>query len=113
MKVNRLVCIILSSVVPQLPAQQSEADRELLANLRTEADKGDAERQWELGNAFLLGDLGAAKDAVEAVKWYRKATEQNLAEAQSMLGSCYAEGEGVAKDHREAVKWNPCPARMI
>ena len=46
-----------------------------------------------------------AKDEVEAVKWYRKAAEQNYAEAQYNLGVCYAHGEGVAKDEVEAVKW--------
>ena len=45
-----------------------------------------------------------AKDQVEAVKWYRKAAEQNVAVAQSNLGVCY-NGEGVAKDQVEAVKW--------
>jgi uncharacterized protein len=39
------------------------------------------------------------------VKWYRKAAEQNYAEAQCNLGFCYAKGEGVAKDYVEAVKW--------
>ena len=48
---------------------------------------------------------GVAKDQVEAVKWYRKAAEQNHAAAQNNLGFCYAKGEGVAKDQVEAVKW--------
>jgi len=42
---------------------------------------------------------------VEAVKWYRKAAEQNDAEAQFNLGNCYANGDGVAKDEVEAVNW--------
>ena len=46
-----------------------------------------------------------AKDYPEAVKWYRKAAEQNNAPAQCGLGVCYAEGQGVAKDYPEAVKW--------
>ena len=46
-----------------------------------------------------------AKDQVEAVKWYRKAAEQNFAKAQHNLGICYEQGEGVAKDQVEAVKW--------
>jgi TPR repeat protein len=39
------------------------------------------------------------------VKWYRKAAEQGLADAQHALGVCYANGLGVAKDEAEAVKW--------
>jgi TPR repeat protein len=46
-----------------------------------------------------------AKDVVEAVKWYRKAAEQDCAEAQSSLGACYATGQGVERDDAEAVKW--------
>jgi S1-C subfamily serine protease len=42
---------------------------------------------------------------VEAVKWYRKAAEQNYAPAQFMLGLCYAQGRGVAKDYVESYKW--------
>ena len=36
------------------------------------------------------------KDHAEAVKWYRKAAEQNLAVAQYNLGVCY-DGRGVAR----------------
>ena len=45
------------------------------------------------------------KDYEEAVKWYRKAAEQNYADAQVNLGVCYMEGQGVGKDYVEAVKW--------
>jgi TPR repeat protein len=46
-----------------------------------------------------------AKNEAEAVKWFRKAAEQNYALAQGSLGLCYASGQGVAKDQVEAVKW--------
>ena len=39
------------------------------------------------------------------MKWYRKAAEQGLAEAQYNLGQVYTKGDGVAKDMIEAVKW--------
>jgi S1-C subfamily serine protease len=42
---------------------------------------------------------------VEAVKWYRKAAEQNDAPAQYLLGRSYAEGQGVPKDYVEAYRW--------
>jgi TPR repeat protein len=108
MKANRFgwfLLFLLASAVFQLPAQQSEADRKLLADIRAKAEKGDAQSQAELGSAFLLGILGVAKDEAEGVKWFRKAAEQNHALAQHNLGVCYAFGEGVAKDYVEAVKW--------
>ncbi len=42
---------------------------------------------------------------MEAVKWFRRAAEQNLAQAQYNLGVCYRDGDGVAKDEAEVVKW--------
>ena len=96
---------LLGSAVFRLLAQQSEADRKLLADIRTKAEKGDAQSQFELGNAFYIGSLGVAKDQVEAAKWYRRAAEQDLPEAQHNLGVSYADGQGVAKDEAEAVKW--------
>ena len=42
---------------------------------------------------------------VEAVKWYRKAAEQNMPEAQFNLGGCYKRGEGVATNFIIAVEW--------
>src|SRR6266853_1450322 len=108
MKANRLVLTVLLLVtadVFQLPAQQNEADRKVLAEIRAGADKGDAKAQYELGRAFFSGTLGVAKDEAEAVKWFRKAAEQNVADAQFSLGVCYANGRGVTKDDAEAVKW--------
>ena len=48
---------------------------------------------------------GVAQNYAEAVKWYSKAANQGVAEAQSKLGYCYYEGIGVAKNYEEAVKW--------
>ena len=45
------------------------------------------------------------KNEAEAVKWYRKAAEQGIANAQFRLGVCYEDGMGVVKDEAEAMKW--------
>ena len=108
MKANRFlftVLFLLSAAVFRLPAQQNEADRKMLAEIRAGADKGDAKAQYELGRAFFSGTLGVAKDEAEAVKWFRKAAEQNVADAQYNLGVCYANGQGVTEDDAESVKW--------
>jgi len=75
-----------------------------LADVRAKAEAGDAQAQYSLGYAYRFGD-DVAKDAVEAVKWYRKAAEQGHAQAQFNLGTSYYFGNGVAKDLVEAVKW--------
>src|SRR4029453_4247327 len=108
MKTNQLlftVLLLVTAAVFQLRAQQNEADRKLLPEIRAGADKGDAKAQYELGRAFFSGALGVAKDEAEAVKWFRKAAEQNVADAQFSLGVCYANGRGVTKDDAESVKW--------
>ena len=48
--------------------------------------------------AFSLGKFGVATNYAEAVKWYRKAAEQNHAEAQYNLGWIYYEGKGVSDE---------------
>ena len=71
-----------------LHAQQSEADRQALAQLRAQAERGDAQAQFELGAAFSLGKFGVATNYVEAVKWWRNAAEQHHAAAQHNLAAC-------------------------
>ena len=45
------------------------------------------------------------EDDSEAVKWFRKAAEQGIANAQFALGVMYERGEGVPENDSEAVKW--------
>ena len=42
---------------------------------------------------------------MEALKWIRKAADQDFAQAQYLLGLQYSIGDGVPKDEVEAVKW--------
>ena len=79
-------------------------NRETIQEIKSKAEKGDAQAQLNLGFCYASGQ-GVAKDEVEAMKWYRKAAEQNLAQAQCNLGWCYFNGVGVTKDLVEAVKW--------
>jgi TPR repeat protein len=48
---------------------------------------------------------GVPQDYVEAVVWYRKATDQGHAGAQNNLGVMYDDGQGVAKDAVSAHMW--------
>lgn len=43
-------------------------NRKLLSDIRGRTEQGDAQSQSELGSAFRPGNLGVAKEAVEAVK---------------------------------------------
>ncbi|MCD7722111.1 MAG: sel1 repeat family protein [Prevotellaceae bacterium] len=57
-----------------------------------------------MGLCYYSGD-GVTKSPEEAVKWWSKAADQGLAEAQYILGYCYVNGEGVTQNFEEGVKW--------
>ena len=68
------------------------------------AEQGDARAQTVMGLMYTNG-IGAPRDDVEAVKWFRLAANQGYAQAQYNLGVMYAVGLGVSQDDTEAVKW--------
>ena len=74
-----------------------------IARLREAAERGDAVAQFRLG-IYHQGD-GGAQDHRQAVRWYRKAAEQEHAGAQNNLGVMYSNGKGVPKDDQQAVRW--------
>jgi TPR repeat protein len=64
----------------------------------------DAETQFHLGTLYETGK-GVPQDYAQAVLWYRKAAEQNLAIAQYRLGVLYANGVGVPLDKAQSAEW--------
>jgi len=66
--------------------------------------KKEALIQFNIGEKYRLGD-GVEQNNVEAVKYYRKAAEQGLADAQYRLGLMYALGKGIKKDVFQATEW--------
>lgn len=82
----------------------------LLSNeaLHKEAERGDAEAQYNLGKMYASGKVVADEyNYNEAVKWYIKAAEQGHIKAQYALGEIYSSSsiEGVTQDYKEAAKW--------
>ena len=65
------------------------------------ADAGDVKAQIRLGEWCLY----TLRDYTEAVKWFRKAAEQEYADAQWKLGAMHFHGVGVSKNDIEAMKW--------
>jgi len=57
-----------------------------------------------MGAMYSMGQ-GVPKDNGEAVKWFLKAADQELAEAQYDLGVMYSIGQGVPKDYVQAYMW--------
>jgi hypothetical protein len=77
--------------------------------LRQAADKGHAQAQATLGEAYEKGGWGLTQDYVQAAIWYRKAAEQGNAHAEDILGVLYFNGQGVpqdlAQDYAQAAAW--------
>jgi TPR repeat protein len=87
-----------------LAGSAADADRDLFAQVKAKADKGDAEAQLSLGDLYAAG-TGVARDPIKAAKWHRKAAEQGLSAAQYRLGLDYENADGVKLDRVEALRW--------
>ena len=72
--------------------------------LQQAAQKGDAEAQFDLGNAYEQGLLGTINYR-EVLNWFQKSAKQGHPEAQASLGQMYEDGEGVKQNYAMAAKW--------
>jgi len=74
-----------------------------IAELRAEAEAGNAKKQWELGELYAWGG-GVTQDQAQALKWWTRAAAQGDPWAHVCLGSAYLYGDGVdASDALAAV----------
>jgi hypothetical protein len=76
-----------------------------LEYLRAIAQSGDAKAQSTVGSIYHRGGRGVQRDDEKALKWFRLAAAQGVAEAEFNLGVMYAQGQGVPQDNSEAKKW--------
>jgi len=95
-----LAAILASS--PLLLAQQSRQVDE--KELRSWADRGDADAQFELGLRMITGE-GVKKNLEEGVKSIEQAAKQKHLRAQHIMGTLYEDGVGVKKDLAKAAEW--------
>ena len=69
------------------------------------AEQGNPNAQLDVGIAYFEG-VGVDTDTIEAIKWFRRAADQGLAEAQYLIGWAYKTGiGGMPKDAAEAFSW--------
>jgi TPR repeat protein len=81
--------VLLAAAAPAPPPSGTDA-------LRIAAAAGDAEAQYRLGQAYLLGK-GIAQDADAAIMWYRRAYAQGHGPAGDELGfALFSHGERKA-----------------
>ncbi len=94
---------LLAPLAP-LHSAQEPPDAAVIAEIRSDAERGDADAQINLGVLYEKGD-GVVQDYVEARNWYLKAAERGDIDAQFNLGLLYATGQGVPQDYVEARNW--------
>lgn len=100
-----------STSQPRVAAQEGKAQKpgpqasvSSVQGLRSLAEQGNVEAQFNLGQAYDRG-RGVPKDYVEALRWYRLAAAQGDPFAQFHLGNHYSEGIGLPKNEKEALRW--------
>lgn len=72
--------------------------------LKRAAKAGDADAQCKLGDAYMFGD-GVQHNQTTAIKWYRKAADQEHPLAMAHMGAFYATGVSIGHDYPHLDKW--------
>ena len=95
---SMLLCAALAAAPHQARADWFVSSE--VKALMAKAEAGDADAQFRVAGAFDSGK-GAPRDAKEAMKWYRMAADQGMAEAQNSIGSLLQ----AEKRYAEALPW--------
>lgn len=75
-----------------------------IAQWLIEANKGDPEAQFNLGEAYLKGE-GVKKDEQVAAQWYYKSAMQDYPPAEFAMGFVYRGGGGIPMDKILSYMW--------
>jgi TPR repeat protein len=86
---------------PQQQSSSQTLSSSEISELQTKAAAGDIASQRRLGFAYRDGN-GVPQNDVSAVKWLRKAADQDDATAENDLGIMYGFGKGVERNKDEA-----------
>jgi TPR repeat protein len=103
MKTSRFFIVVMFLFASAAPVWAD--DTAIVDSLKKRAVQGEAKAQLALGFTYAEGKLGVPQDYAEALKWFRLAAAQGIAQAQLMVGLMYSMGQGVPQDFVEAHKW--------
>ena len=98
------LAILCLSLVVSISSATAQSDQLSLEELKTLAEGGDPESQYQLGVRHQTG-AGVAPNLFKAGGWFTKAAEQGHAGAQNNLGSMHMNGIGLPKDYAKALDW--------
>lgn len=83
---------------------ETQTETVQISDLRSKAEQGDAEAQYNLGMLYYEGH-GVRQDYATARHWWERAASQGNAWAQHRLGVLYQKGRGVPQDDATAREW--------
>ena len=92
------VSLVISTSIVSAQSQDE------IVNLMDQAQGGDTEAMYTLGQNFHLG-LGVPADADEALRWYSKAAQKGHPEACYQMGYANYRGKGIPRNHQNAFAW--------
>jgi hypothetical protein len=107
-KTRRLIRgLFLCVIAAGAPLVGALAQAPNIDHLRKQAKENDAEAQFELAKAYLLGTDGVAKDSKQGVEWLQKAARLEHAPAQLALAKMYLDGreQNIHKDPKQGLEW--------
>ena len=87
-----------------LNAQQEDYTPQQIEQLKSLANSGVVDAQYELAYLYFTGS-GVAKNEGLAIELLREAAQSNYPPAQLLYGTCLYEGLGVSKDIALATTW--------
>lgn len=93
-----------ADLVSNVPLNMSRFEVMDINSLTQQASQGNQHAQFFLAKRLQKGE-GVAKNAQQAVYWYTRAAEQNIAPAQLNLGIMYLRGEGVKPSLEQGRAW--------
>ena len=102
---SRQSAVEAASTVSRPSAIDHDAKADSLGSLRSLADRGDADAQWQVGVRYHNGE-GVPRDDAQAMQWFLRAAEQGHVIAQATLGAYYWAGRGVPQDLSKAYLWS-------
>src|SRR5512133_3055655 len=108
-RVRAFVLTFILAIAPWAVAQDvpgflrnlNESD---VASLKAQAERGDADAQFEIALVYAYG-AAVPRNDLSSAQWMRKAAESGHPRAMANLGLMYQEGRGVPQDHKLALTW--------
>jgi hypothetical protein len=102
---SRQSAVEAASTASRQSAIDHDAKADSLGSLRSLADRGDADAQWQMGVRYHNGE-GVPRDDAQAMQWFLRAAEQGHVIAQATLGAYYWAGRGVPQDLSKSYFWS-------